>query len=123
MAGGGDVWEGGLRRRVRVGGSGDRRGEVGRTEGLQALLGGDDVVEGEEDVHETLGLRVGFGAVAEDGDGVFDARVRRGVVVEGGEFVGEDDEGGGEDEVYDEWVALLEVAAFEGVLNKADCVG
>ncbi len=63
------------------------------------LLLDDDVAEGGQDEKETGGLRVVLRAVVHDVDGTGNGLGSTWIMVEGGEFIGEDDEGGSEEEV------------------------
>jgi len=67
--------------------------------GTFGLLLDDDIPEGGEDEKETGGLRIVLCAVVHDVDRTSNGLGSARVVVEGGEFIGEDNEGGGEEEV------------------------
>lgn len=80
-------------------------GRVRSTKGWRSLPVDDDVAEGQENVHVTLGLRVCFCVVTWDGDEIIGSSIRRCFVLETWELIGENDESGGEEELHDERVA------------------
>ena len=66
---------------------------------VSALARVDDISKRDEDIHKSFRLRIRLGAVGHDDDGAVDAgdRVRTRIYLR--EFVGENDQGGGEEEV------------------------
>ena len=64
-----------------------------------------DIAEGAENVAQATSLRIAFGTIVHDVDGVCDAFVSYLNLVQTSEVTGEDDERSCEEEVNDSWVA------------------